>query len=224
MSKTSFSLPKISETNAITFMSILYFVGILGFVLNIHPDFPLLTPINLIISLVAALYFHRTPNRAFWLACGAVGILGYLIEVAGVNTGLIFGAYQYGRVLGFKLWNTPLSIGVNWVLLVYTSSICTNYFLKNTTPHYIKSLIAAALMVALDILIEPVAIATDMWRWNDIAVPFQNYIGWFISAFLLHLIISHFTLGVKNKVAVTVFIWQCIFFIILNFQYYCTNS
>jgi uncharacterized membrane protein len=209
-------MPNISEKTAITFMSVLYFVGTLGFALNIHPDFALLTPVNLIFSLIAALYFHRTPNTAFWLACLSICILGYMIEVAGVNTGLIFGAYKYGRVLGFKLWDTPLSVGVNWVLLVYTSSVCTNYIVKNTTPRYIKSLIAASAMVVLDILIEPVAIATDMWRWDDVAVPFQNYVGWFVSAFLLHLIMCYFTKDIKNKVAVAVFIWQCIFFTVLN--------
>ncbi len=216
MSKVNISQTQINTTHAITFISILYFVGILGFMLAIHPDFALLSPLNLTISLVTALHFHTTSNGAFWLACAVVGVTGYAIEVIGVNTGLIFGAYKYGRVLGFKLWDTPLSIGVNWVLLVYTTSVCVNHFFNIHTSRYIKSLVGATLMVALDVLIEPVAVAIDMWQWDDIAVPFQNYVGWFVSAFFLHIFMSYFTYHEKNKVAVVIFIWQCIFFSVLN--------
>jgi uncharacterized membrane protein len=215
MLKAFFSLATLREKYMMAVVSILYLVGIAGFLFRVHPDFALLTPINLLVSLAAALAFHTTPTRTFWLACAAVALLGFLIEVVGVNTGLLFGPYSYGRVLGFKLWQTPLSIAVNWLLLVYSSSVFVSYFLGTTTHRLIKVTLAAALMVILDFFIEPVAIATDMWTWDTGFVPLQNYIGWFVSAFLLHLIMSYFTQGEKNRVAVTVLFWQFVFFLVL---------
>jgi putative membrane protein len=189
----SFQLQKDKEAVAIFVMIVLYTVGIIGFIWLQHLDFMILTPINLILSLLTALFFHKNLTKSFYLACLSIGLLGYFVEVIGVNTGLIFGSYQYGRILGFKILNTPLSIGVNWLLLVYCSSIFINHFLNKNTNRILKSLLAAGLMVALDVLIEPVAIATDMWHWASSTVPLQNYIGWFVSAFILHIIMSYFT-------------------------------
>ena len=41
-----------------------------------------------------------------------------LTEAIGVNTGLLFGTYEYGANLGFKIFGVPLIIGVNWTVLI----------------------------------------------------------------------------------------------------------
>jgi len=35
-------------------------------------------------------------------------------------------------------------------------------------------------MVGMDLLIEPVAIELNFWRWTDVTVPLENYIAWFV--------------------------------------------
>ena len=47
--------------------------------------------------------------------------LGFIIEVLGVQTGVLFGAYSYGDPLGFKVFDVPLLIGVNWLILSFSS-------------------------------------------------------------------------------------------------------
>jgi bisanhydrobacterioruberin hydratase len=65
-------------------------------------------------------------------------------------------------------------------------------------------------------LIEPIAMKTDMWQWRNNVVPLQNYIGWFAVALPLQILFFKFIGGVKNIVAVALFILQFVFFALLN--------
>jgi putative membrane protein len=105
-------------------------------------------------------------------------------------------------------------IGVNWFLLVYCSlSIVDRYI---DTP-YFRAVAAAALMVVYDFALEPAAIRLDMWSWAGGAVPLQNYLAWFIIAFLFNSLAGR--LGVfdrENKLALPLFFIQMGFFIVLD--------
>ena len=208
--------PLNNEKTALVVVAVLYAVGIVGFVFLSDMGFAQLTPLNLMISLLLALRFHSSPSGTFYAAAIFIALAGYLIEVAGVHSGLIFGVYHYGPVLGFSLFNTPLSIGINWLLLVYTSSVLINFLLPQNKSRLLKATVAAALMVGLDVLIEPVAIATDMWHWEAAQVPLQNYVGWFVAALALQYIMSFFTSGERNRVAAIIFLLQMVFFALLN--------
>jgi uncharacterized membrane protein len=212
-------ISKASEKNvlpAIVFMFIMYSVGILGFILKIHPDFPLLTPFNLILSLAMCLVFHSQKNTKFLSICLFIAAAGFSIEAIGVNTGKIFGVYHYGKTLGFKLWQTPLSISINWLLTSYCAAMFINQLLSEKINVFFKALLAAFVMVGLDILIEPVAMKTDMWTWENNIIPLQNYLGWFLTALPLQIILFYTIGHAKNKVAFSVFILQALFFLILN--------
>ncbi len=207
-----------SENIAIGILSILYLVGTIGFFFDIHPDFVKLTPINLLISLIVVLAFHPTWNWRIVLFLLICPIVGFFVEMKGVETGLIFGTYQYGETLGFKYNNTPLSIGVNWLLLSYCSAVLVSHFTSDSSNIILKALYASAVMVGLDVLIEPVAIKTDMWSWQpDNEIPTQNYIGWFLTAFPLHLLFFFLNKSVKNKVAVSLLLLQFLFFWFLGY-------
>jgi len=193
------------------FLTSMYLGGLAGIVLPIHPDFVYLTPFNLLASLAIVLWFHEKWDRAlgtFLLICFLTGLV---VELVGVQTGLIFGDYHYGEVLGWKIWGTPIIIGVNWALLVYTSAATIQYFLPNVS-RWIKVIFGAIAMVALDILIEPVAIHLKFWTWGTVEVPIQNYIAWFLVALPLQAAF-YALLGVRtNKVAIVLFILQFVFF------------
>ena len=206
-----------SEKTAVIILTILYLVGTVGFIFKIHPEFSKLTPVNLLLSLIIVLIFHPQWNWKMILFCLICPIVGFFVEMKGVETGLIFGSYQYGETLGFKLNNTPLSIGVNWLLLTYSSAILVNHAAKKDSSIILKAILASALMVSLDVLIEPIAMKTDMWSWADNKVPMQNYLGWFLTALPLHLLFFILNKSVKNKVAVSLLILQFLFFWILSF-------
>jgi bisanhydrobacterioruberin hydratase len=201
---------------AIIVLTVLYIVGIAGFLFKIHPDFPRLTPINLVVSLSIALYFHPNWSAKFVVWCVITMLVGFFIEVIGVNTGQIFGHYKYGESLGFKYLDTPLSMSINWILTAYSAAALVSLATKDTTNWFIKSILAAALMTSLDSFIEPVAPRIDMWTWENGIVPMQNYRGWFLTSLPIQMLFFFFIASAKNKVAVAVLILQFIFFLILN--------
>lgn len=204
-----------SESHSMTVLIILYAVGIAGVALAIHPDFLLLTPANLLISLALVLYHHPQWTRSLWLFLPMAWLWGFGAELFGVQTGLLFGDYQYGRVLGWKLLDTPLMIGVNWVMLAYCTGMAANHILG--PAHWLwRGLLASALMVLLDVFIEPVAIRYDFWSWAGGTPPLQNYIGWFLVAFPLLSWFARIQSGRLNKVALVLLALQFIFFISLN--------
>ena len=206
----------LNPNTAIIILTVLYIVGIGGFLFKIHPDFSRLTPVNLILSLGIALIFHPNWSIKFVLWCLITMLVGFFIEVFGVSTGQVFGNYHYGEILGFKYLNTPLSMSVNWLLTAYSSAALVSLATKDMTNWFIKSVLAAAVMVSLDSFIEPVAPRIDMWSWENGVVPFQNYLGWFLTSLPLQMLFFLIIKSAKNKVAVAVLILQFAFFLILN--------
>lgn len=197
---------------ALVFLFLLHFVGI--FALNFELTqwlFRPLIPLNLIISGLLILYNHSDWNKNFIIFAILTAFLGYLFEVIGVNTGLIFGEYQYGKNMGFKLFETPLLIGLNWLILVYSFGIITN----SLSIHLIfKILITAFCLTTLDFFIEPFAIYHDMWHWQNIIVPLQNYIGWFFCSIILSSIFFILKFSKQNSLTKHYIIIQVMFFIL----------
>jgi len=195
---------------------IFYGIGIVGILLPIHPEFVRLTPANLLVSLVLALAFHRPWTRSFFgflLLCYGVG---FGAEWMGVQTGLLFGSYSYGSVLGPKLGGTPLLIGINWILVTYSSAMLVQAGAGNRLNGWLKATLSALLMVGLDILIEPVAIQQGFWSWEGDAVPLQNYFGWLAIALPLQLAYHKMVKARTNYVAASLFILQLIFFLVIG--------
>lgn len=191
---------------------VVYLVGMVGTNFNLHEQFWSLTPVNLVFSLVMVLQAHENWNRnfvAFAIVCFATG---FLIEVVGVHTGLIFGTYAYGQTLGFKIGDVPLTIGVNWLMLVYSSACVANALFRH---RIVKALFGAALMVLLDFLIEPVAMAHDFWNWENGIIPIQNYIAWFVIALFLHSLFQWKFHQVQNRVGWVLMGLQFLFFALL---------
>lgn len=197
-------------------LTVLYVVGIIGLSLPMFPEFVKLTPANLILSFVLVMYFHEPQSLRLWgfvLLCFAVG---FGVEVLGVNYGLLFGDYAYGPVLGFQIADTPFLIGINWVLLVYSSGVTVN-FLFHRLSRILKALLGATFMVALDYWIEPVAVQLNFWYWEEMEIPLQNYAAWWGVGLLLHLAFQELLPGADNKVGVVLFFLQWLFFVTLTF-------
>lgn len=194
---------------------IYYSVGIVGMVLPVTRSlFQSLTPLSLLMSIALLFIYHEPHSRKFWFLSIIIFAAGFGLEVLGVTTGLLFGAYTYGETLGLKLFHTPLMIGVNWLLLVYCSLTIVGKFIDSI---YFRAVVAAALMVVYDFALEPAAIYTGMWEWEGGAVPMQNYVAWFLIGFVLNYVAARFRLVAReNKIAQPLFFIQFGFFIALD--------
>lgn len=194
---------------------ILYTVGIIGIGTNIWPPFILLTPINLLASLGLVLWNHSSKNAQLILFVCLVFTIGWTAEWFGVRTGLLFGQYAYGKSLGPKVAETPLMIGINWVMITYAAGMVTNQWAAQQKT-WIKIILAAVLMVGIDFFIEPVAPLLDFWRWEHNEVPIQNYWGWLWIALLVQFIFFKLFGKEQNKAGSALFFIQLGFFVILN--------
>lgn len=198
----------------------MYIAGLIGYLTPIATWFTQLTTFNLILSTLIVLLNHKhfSPKLVWYI--GFACLYGFFIEVIGVKTGLIFGTYYYETTLGWKLWETPLVMGVNWFMLLYISSS----FVAKWENHFLaKAFLATNIMVALDFLIEPVAMKYHFWQWENGIVPLQNYIGWWIGAFLLQIGWHKLQLAENNRTAQMLLLLQYLFFGILNLFFLATH-
>ena len=146
------------------------------------------------------------------LVLSLTAILGFTVEVAGVNTHIIFGSYNYGNTLGIKLFNTPLLIGINWVMLSYSGSAITENIQVSVL---MRIVFASIIMLIYDIFLEQLAQVLDMWRWNNSIVPVRNYVAWFLIALILQTIIKLSGIKIENSIALKIILIHVAFFMSL---------
>ena len=141
---------------------------------------------------------------------------GIFSEIIGVNTGLIFGSYEYGKTLGFQVLNVPLVIGINWVV---TTVICGTIASQLKVKASLQILIAIILMLVLDGLIEPVAPKIDMWSFNheNGIAPLSNYITWALVSLPLQSYLILKKLRFNIYLSSNLYLSQLLFFTVLSF-------
>lgn len=197
---------------------IFYTIGAIG--ISINPiEFAKLTPFNLLLTLIATLWLHPKKDTFFYVLLCFLFFASFTLEYAGVNTGLIFGKYKYGDALGQKIGNTPLLIGVNWIIVVYSSLHLVQTVSKklNIKLNALSAAgIGALLMVLLDFLIEPIAPKLDFWAFENLVVPIQNYTAWFFFGFMFCFWLIKSGLISDNPIGWRVYLIQIGFFSILN--------
>jgi bisanhydrobacterioruberin hydratase len=191
---------------------ILHLVGLLALASPFAGWVLPLTPANLLLTAGAMIVFSKLDRRTIALAL-VVGTLGYLVEVLGVWTGRVFGEYAYGEVLGFKILNVPLLIGLNWSMLVFAIGVPIS---RTALPTWAKVMVSSVIMVALDFLIEPVAIHLGFWTWEQGVIPMQNYLAWGVVSAAFFLLFFLLPVRRENPVARYVLLAQVLFFAGLN--------
>jgi len=197
------------------FILIFYTVAIIGFLIPFTKDlFISITPFAIILCAYLLAIYHETYTKKDVFTFILVFVLGFFVEVIGVNTGLIFGIYNYGSALGLKLFNTPLLIGINWLFLTYTSiSIAKSLKIKEGLIVFIAPLS----MLVFDFILEQVAPNMDMWYWQNSIIPIKNYITWYLIGVCFVLLFKVFKIETKHPLAAILFTFQFVFFIFLTF-------
>jgi putative membrane protein len=207
----------LSEKKTLSILLILLFhtIGLIGFLNEpLAEIFKSLVPLHLLLMFGILLWNNHSWNKHFGLLLIIVYFFSFIIEMIGTNTGLIFGEYTYGYTLGWKWWNTPLMIGVNWFLLVYGAGISLSQIrIKNK---WLFAFLGACILVLLDVLIEPVAVRFDYWQWQTANIPLQNYIAWFIISYFFMLIFNRLHFNKQNIIGPILLLVQFVFFILLN--------
>ena len=214
------------------FIALLFHIcGLIGILLTPYKElFISSTPIHLLLMTVLLIATHNKKSKQFFLFFLITCVAGFLIEIAGVSTGAVFGKYMYGKILGVQLFNVPLIIGINWFIIIYCASMFTqayeNYMMRRLNKGGLsisKQLQAASfiidavfLTVMFDWVMEPVAVKLGYWQWQNNHIPLFNYISWIIVSALLLALFRRLNTGSRNIFAVHLFIIQLLFFLVLR--------
>lgn len=197
----------------ILILVIFHAIGLLGLLSPWQDWFIMLTPFNLLLSSFVLISGHEGADLKLFAFFFVSAILSFVSEVAGVQTGLIFGEYAYGRGLGTHLWGVPLTIGLNWFMLTYAATIIAWRFLARK---WLVALMVGIVLVLFDVLMEPVAPLLDYWEFVDGYAPIQNYLGWFVVAFAISFSAGDMLKDANNHLAFPLIFVQALFFIFLN--------
>ncbi|EIA09141.1 carotenoid biosynthesis protein [Flavobacterium frigoris] len=193
------------------FLILVYISGSIGFVVN-PSFFSPFTPYTLLLTCFVFLIHSPLEDKKFIIAFFSIASLGFIIEVVGVKTGLIFGKYSYGDGLGYKFLNVPLVISINWAMLICAGIKVVSRIFTNK----ITVLIVAALLVTLiDLLIEQVAPKLNFWQFEGGLPDLQNYLSWIGVAFFTSYFFYPTIIKGNRTVSLIILILQIIFFTFL---------
>lgn len=199
---------------AILWILLVHFFGIIG--VYFLPDWFLpATPITILVSSLVVFLRYEKYRSSRVVAFIVIAVLAYLIELYGVKSGNLFGTYTYGENLGWKLFDVPLIIGVNWAVLIMVAQQLTTHYI-GVNNRFFSAISVATIMTMFDLLLEVLAPQFDFWSFTHMNyAPMENFIGWFGVSFCFGLYsYSHFRN--QNRTAVLYGIAQLVFFMILG--------
>lgn len=223
---------KFTKVNIALFLAILFHVsGAIGMLFTPYKNwFIENTALNLCLMAALLIYTQEQKNAAFFVFAIVAFATGMITEMIGVNTGYLFGNYNYGTVMGNKVYGVPLLIGVQWFVTVYCCGVVMHQLhqwienkyaaqgvLLSPRVQTLSLIIDGALLATLfDFIMEPVAMQLGFWQWQNNEIPFLNYVCWFgISLFLLW-IFKLLPIAKHNHFALHLLIVQTLFFLILR--------
>ena len=208
---------KINKTYLSIFLIwLVHISGLLGLLFYDFIFFASFTPINLFLTSLLLMVNQIKLHKRELLCIVLIFWTGIFVEFLGVNYGLLFGEYLYGRNLGPKLFGVPFLIGMNWVILTTISGSISNQICKGRKIPSI--LLGSLLMLFIDFFIEPVAPTLDFWEFKDSIVPLSNYSGWFVTGLLTQSFYQLLFKYKELKFSVNLYLAIFVFFLFLGLK------
>jgi putative membrane protein len=214
------------------FLALLFHVcGLIGILFTSYKDwFIKSTSFTLLLMALLLVLTHAPKNRGFFIFLVATCIIGFATEVIGANTGLLFGTYSYGDVLGIKFLNVPLVIAVNWFNIIYCAGMITHsyeeFMIKKMEEQQmnishrlqVTSFVVDAVLLVLlfDWTMEPAASKLGYWQWKNNDIPSYNYFTWTVISVVLFALFRKLNKHNHNIFAINLFIIQLLFFLTLR--------
>jgi putative membrane protein len=120
--------------------------------------------------------------------------IAWLAEASSTRTGIPFGLYHYtGVTRGRELYvaDVPFFDSLSFVFLAYAAFCLARWTLRGRTPSRVAlAVLSGALMMALDVVIDPLAVRGGRWFLGEIffyprggvyfGVPLSNFAGWLL--------------------------------------------
>lgn len=128
----------------------------------------------------------------------------FIVEWAGSDSGFLFGSYDYTDRFAPNVFGVPIAIGFAWLMVMATTHVVARWIVPSGGLVY--AIVGGIGAVIIDLIIDPVAYQIKQyWIWADTGlyydIPWTNFFGWFVVAFVLHLIID--LMMKKRKMIIT---------------------
>ena len=128
-------------------------------------------------------------------------VVSNLLENLSIATGFPFGHYYFTELMGPKLFQVPVLLGLAYIGMAYVSWTLARlvvgrpYAAIAGARIFTLPLVAGFIMVAWDLAQDPVwATLVHGWAWRDggpwFGVPVSNYLGWFLTVFIIYLLFA----------------------------------
>ncbi len=155
-------------------------------------------------------------RRALWTLALVAGMT-FLAEFVGSRTGLPFGRYAYTDALQPQVAGVPLLVPLAWFMML-PPAWSVAQVITGTGHRWRFAAVSAAAMTAWDLFLDPQNVAWGLWVWTDsggtqvfsggfFGIPWLNYVGWLLVAFVVTVLVRPDTLPVKPLLLVYTIVW-----------------
>lgn len=138
--------------------------------------------------------------RSVWILFLTGSLVGFIFEAIGVRTGFPFGGYEYLLFKESNIFGVPIPIIFTWGIYISIAYLAASYYTSR-----FRWVVAASLLVILDMAIDPIMVSLGVWRWNThtflewFGIPYTNFIGWFIVTAISILIYDYWNRSVEPR-------------------------
>lgn len=140
---------------------------------------------------------RRYGLRGILVFAALCALIGNAMENLGIATGFPYGRYHFLSLMGPKLFNVPVLLGLAYIGMAYVSWTLASAMLNPRAHRLVVPLVASLIMVAWDFAQDPVwSTVLRAWVWHDggswFGVPITNYLGWYLTVFLIYTFFAFF--------------------------------
>jgi putative membrane protein len=145
--------------------------------------------------------FLTLPARKVFCLFLISAMVGFTMEVVGLNFGVFFGGQYVYQANSLALLHVPLIIILFWAIFIYVGYSIVNFFLvllKKKKPNkkrndwpwlFLTVFLDGLVVVFIDLFMDPLQVAMGKWTWLQggeyFGVPWGNFIGWFLVVILV---------------------------------------
>jgi uncharacterized membrane protein len=133
--------------------------------------------------------------RGILVFAAICALVGNIAENLSISTGFPFGHYYFTGLMGPKLFQVPVLLGLAYIGMAYISWTLARQIAGHATNLLTVPITASFIMVAWDFAQDPVwGTVLHGWVWIDggpwFGVPISNYFGWYATIFVIYLLFA----------------------------------
>ncbi len=163
-----------------------------------------------LLAAIAGVQVYGKERAAYFLA-GSILLTSIIENLGVIDTSYTY--YTYAGLLGphypgyfFWVGQVPLWIELGWVIVALSLFMLLHEVLLPGRSAFVQAACAGLLAVNIDMVIDPVAVANNLWQWINpsvyvLGVPIYNWAGWFCLIFFYDLLFN-FTILQSKPVAI----------------------